>query len=153
MPGLLNTTSGKAAIEMRPAGWESRLNDILNDARTQPYELGVHDCFRVTCRVVEALTGEDRWPEFSGRYKNKREALKLIAEYGSSFISAFDWFFRGSNVSVKEARRGDIVAIRTEDGEHHLGTVTLDGTKAALLASEGLVYLPVSSCLCAWRIG
>jgi hypothetical protein len=138
---------------MRPAGWERLLEEILEDARTKPYELGSHDCFRVACRVVEALTGEDRWQEFSGRYKNKREALRLIAEYGSSFISAFDWFFRASSVSVNEARRGDIVAIRTEDGEHHLGAVTLDGTKAALLGTKGLVYLPVSSCLCAWRIG
>lgn len=138
---------------MRLPGWERRLNDILNDARTQPYELGRHDCFRVACSVLEALTGEDRWSEFSGRYKNKREAVKLIAEYGSNFVSAFEWFFRSSSVSVKEARRGDIVAIRTEDGEHHLGVVTLDGANAALFGESGLVYLPVMSCLCAWRIG
>jgi hypothetical protein len=131
---------------MRPAGWERRLNEILNDARAQPYELGSHDCFRVACRVLEALTGEDRWPEFQGRYTNKRDALKLIAQYGSNFISAFEWFFRSSSVSVREARRGDLVAIKTEDGESHLGVVTLDG-------SQGLVYLPVSSCVCAWRIG
>jgi hypothetical protein len=99
------------------------------------------------------LTGEDRWPDFEGRYSSPREARRLIAEYGSNFVAAFEWFFRGKSISVKEARRGDIVAIRTEDGERHLGVVTLDGAKAALLGPQGLVYLPVTSCLCAWSIG
>ena len=138
---------------MRLAGWEERLEKILADARMLPYELGTHDCLRVACRVLEALTGEDRWSEFSGRYKTARQARRLLANYGSSFEAAGDWFFRSLHVDVREARRGDIVAIQTEDAEKHLGVVTLDGAKAALLGSSGLVFVPVVTCLCCWKVG
>lgn len=138
---------------MRLAGWEERLEKILAEGRTQPYELGSWDCFRVACRVLEAITGEDRWPEFSGRYKTARQARRLLANYGCSFEMAGDWFFHSPHVDVREARRGDIVAIQTPDGEKHLGVVTLDGAKAALLGASGLVFVPVATCLCAWKIG
>lgn len=138
---------------MRLAGWEERLGAILEDARALPYEIGVHDCFRVACRVVEALTGVDRWPEFAGRYRTTRQSRRLLALHGTSFEAAGDWFFGSPRADVREARRGDVVAIHTADGEKHLGVVTLDGTKAALLGPGGLVFLHVTSCLCCWRIG
>ena len=135
---------------MRIEGWESRLMTIVDDARAQPYALGSHDCFRVACRVVEALTGIDRWPELSG-YKTKRQSKMRIAKYGSTFEEAGDWFFGAARVDVRLARRGDICALQTTDGEKHLGVCI--GAEVALLADAGLVYLPTLDCLCAWRVG
>src|SRR5690242_15369669 len=106
---------------MRLEGWESRLHAVLEAAREKPYVLGEHDCFRVACRVVEALTGEDRWPEFDGKYSTTRDAKRLLARHGASFEAAFDWFFGVPAVSPRQARRGDILAVQTSDGEKHLG--------------------------------
>jgi hypothetical protein len=135
----------------RIEGWESRLIAAVEAARWTRYELGVHDCFRVACHVVEALTGVDRWPEFAGRYHDKRGAVALLAEHGKTFEAAFDWFFDTPHVPVQEAARGDIVALRTADGEKHLGVCL--GCDVAFLAPEGLLFLQRSSAHCAWRVG
>lgn len=134
---------------MRIDGWESRLALLLEDARERPYQLGQHDCFRFACRVVEALTGVDRWPEFRG-YATRREALALLARHGHSFEDAFDKL-AGARIPALKARRGDLVAVQTLDGDKHLGVVT--GAEAAFLAPEGLRWVPVRECLCGWRVG
>lgn len=135
---------------MRLEGWERRLDAVVEAARERPYALGEHDCFRVACRVLEALTGVDRWPEFSG-YTTRREAMRKLAEYGSTFEASGDWFFGDTSIGVRWARRGDICCIQTEDGEKHLGVCL--GAETALLAPDGLTYVPTLTCLCAWRVG
>ena len=135
---------------MRRPGWERRLEHRLEAARTRPYVLGEHDCFRVVCAAVEALTGVDRWPEFAGRYRTRREALALIASYGSNFLAAFDWFFGGRRIDVRWAQRGDICALATPDGERHLGVCL--GERTAVLGAQGLIKMRTLDCICAWRV-
>lgn len=135
---------------MRLPGWEARLEAVLVAARATPYVLGEHDCFRVACRAVEALTGVDRWPEFAG-YRTRREALALLAAHGGSFEAAMDWFFGVAHVSPRLARRGDICAVQTQDGEKHLAVCT--GARVEMTAPHGLVQAGLLECLCAWRIG
>jgi len=134
---------------VRLDGWESRLNAVLENARARPYVLGAHDCFRVACLVVEALTGVDRWPEFAG-YTTKREALHKIAAHGHSFEQAGDWFF-GERIDLKFARRGDIAALATPDGEKHLGIVM--GRQLYVMYELGLTAVPLGLAHCAWRVG
>lgn len=146
-------------LPTRKEGWERRLNAVLADAITRPYVLGEHDCFRLACRVLEALTGVDRWPDFAG-YRTEREALAKIAARGSNFEAAGDWFFGAENrVTPLRARRGDIVAICTpDDGKKHLGVCR--GADVVMMAHDGLIARPLSRdavgagfYLCAWRVG
>lgn len=136
---------------MRLEGWEARLAAVIETARQEPYVLGVHDCFKVACMTVEALTGVDRWPEFAGRYRTKREALALLARYGSSFDTAFSWFFEGDPFDMKFAHRGDIAKFVDPSGEAHLGVVV--GLEVAVLGEKGLAFLPRTACVHAWRVG
>jgi hypothetical protein len=131
-------------------GWESRLAALVESVRARPYALGEHDCFRFACGAVEAMTGEDRWPEFAGRYSTKREALVLLATYGRTFEDAFTWFFRTQPVKPALARRGDVLAFE-EDGEKHLGVCL--GARTAGLGEDGLLFVRTLACTCAWRIG
>jgi hypothetical protein len=135
---------------MRIEGWERRLVDIIEAARHVPYELGVHDCFRLACRVVQTLTGVDRWPEFAG-YRTEREALAALAAYGSSFVTAGDRFFGTLRQPTRYARRGDILGYQDDSGKWHLGVCL--GAEVALLGPGGLTFAPVSTCDCVWRIG
>lgn len=136
---------------VRTPGWESRLASALEAARWRKYVLGEHDCFRVACHVIEALTGVDRWPEFAGQYYDKRGAIALIAKHGCTFEQAFDWFFGAPHIDMVNASRGDIAAIRTADGEKHLGVCT--GPSVAFLAPEGLLFLPRTAAHCVWKVG
>lgn len=136
---------------MRQQGWEARLAQVIEAARHARYELGVHDCFRVACAAIEALTGEDRWPVFAGRYATKRQALRLIAQYGRDFDAAFTWFFGALPLDVKLARSGDILKFVDSAGEAHLGVLV--DSKVAVLGEEGLAFVPRAACACCWRVG
>src|SRR6267378_6837921 len=121
---------------MRLEGWECRLYEVIDDARARPYELGVHDCFKVSCEVLKALTGVDRWPEFFG-YQTKAQAMALIARHGSSWNAAFDWFFGCSNIPPAFARVGDICTVLA-DKEKHLGVCL--GINTGFLGPAGFIY-------------
>jgi hypothetical protein len=131
-------------------GWEARLSGVIEEFRHRPYAIGETDCFRLTCRVVEALTGADRWPEFVG-YTTERESLLVMARYGSTFEEAFDWFFGAPSVSVRLARRGDICHGPGASGEKPLAVCL--GAEVAGLGVGGLTRVPLLSCHRAWRVG
>ena len=135
----------------RVEGWEERLDAVIADALVRPYVLGEHDCFRMACEVMEVVIGVDRWEEFAGKYKTRRQAERLLAVHGSTFEEAGDWFFKTPHVPPAQARRGDICCVETEDKVKHLGICI--GKHTALLGPDGLVFLPTLGLRCAWRIG
>lgn len=137
---------------MRLPGWEDRLVGVMAAARAMPYELGRHDCFRLACAVVQALTGEDLYAPWAGAYSSKRMALRLIAEFESrGFTAAASKFFGSEPQPVPLGRRGDICEFVDGEGEQHLGVVL--GSNVALLSPVGLDYLPRDAAKHCWRIG
>lgn len=133
-------------------GWEGRLNALIEDARKRPYVLGEHDCLRVACAAVQALTGADPWPEWAGRYSTKREALVVIARYaGGGLDDAVTKFLDQAPVAPRLARRGDLVLYVDAAGEAHLGVSV--GSRAAVLGADGLAFVRLGECRQAWRIG
>lgn len=134
----------------RLEGWEARLFDVMEAARHKSYVVGEHDCFRFVCQSIEALTGIDRWSEFSG-YKTEREYLERMSKFGSTAEAAADWFFGAPSVDVRLARRGDACYALLEDGKVPLGICI--GAEVAMLDYHGLIYVPLLSCKRAWRIG
>lgn len=145
------------AIE-RKQGWELRLARVIEDARAQPYVLGEHDCFRLACAAVAALTGIDHWPRWAGRYTTRRRALACISAYVADLnpattAEAFDWafsrLFGGMLMPIAQARRGDIC--KYMDLEPHLGVCV--GAEVAVLGEHGLAFVPLAICLGVWRVG
>ena len=134
----------------RIEGWESRLAAVVADAALKPYALGEHDCFRVACCAVEALTGADLWAEWAGRYATHTQALRIIAEYGGDFTGSFTKLFGIEPVSVKLARRGDIMEFLTTDGQQHLGVCLCE--MVIVLGERGLFYVRITECKHCWRI-
>ena len=136
----------------RRPGWESRLAAVLADAQHAPYILGQHDCLRVACRTVDALTGIDLWPRFAG-YTTKRQALVTIARIAPGLGEAVTATLGRTPSSVVMARRGDLALYRDSTGEDHLGVCT--GHRVAVLMPEGLHHLSLrdEGLLGAWRIG
>jgi hypothetical protein len=132
-------------------GWEGRLAAVLKGARTRPYVLGTHDCFRVACAAVQALTGVDHWPDWAGRYSTRREALRLIAAYGGTFTGAYSRLFGSEPVAMSFAQRGDIAEYIDPTGEAHLGV--MNGASVLVLGADGLFGVGLFDCRHAWRIG
>jgi hypothetical protein len=142
----------------RQEGWEARLAGVIDWARSRPYVLGEHDCFRFACADVEALTGRDLWSTWGGTYRTRMEALRRLTEVApegtpvaQAFDAAFSRIFGSTPVPVRQARRGDIVKY-VDAGEPHLG-VCVDGKSVAVLGEHGLKFALLRDCVHAWRIG
>jgi hypothetical protein len=142
--------SSSCQLERLP-GWEDRLFAAIEAARGRPYKLGEHDCFRLACATVEALTGVNPWEPWAGSYASKREALRRIAEFAGDFTSAASKFFGCRPERMEFARRGDICEFVDVDGEQHLGVML--GLYVALLGPQGLHFAPRESCKHFWKIG
>lgn len=143
-------SSGNSAL-VRRDGWEARLAFVIEAAAHQPYRLGDHDCFRFACEAVKATTGADLWASWAGRYRTKREALRLLLEYGGGFTGSFSRLFGVEPAPMTCARRGDVAEYVDAEGEQHLGVV--QGARVALLLECGVAFVPLAGCAHAWRIG
>lgn len=135
----------------RLPGWESRLAAVLAAARAQPYVLGEHDCFRLACAAVEALTGVDHWPRWAGTYRTPRQALARIVAFGGDFQRAFSRLFGGGLQPMARARRGDIALYVDAGAQSHLGVVV--GAQVVVLGEQGVLALKRGQCVGCWRIG
>lgn len=143
-------------LRRRLEGWEMRLNQVIEAARVKDYELGKHDCVRLACATAEALTGLDLWAPIAGRYASRREAHRLVVEYGGSFTGAFSRLFDIEPCALARARRGDVAEYRGPAGdglqvEPHL--VIVLGARCAGLGEHGLYFIRRELCAHAWRIG
>ncbi len=137
---------------MRLDGWESRLAAVIEAASGQPYVLGENDCLRLSCAVVEALTGIDFWPRFVG-YRTKRQALVTIAKIAPSLGEAVTATLAVSPSPTFSAQRGDLLLFRDDRGEDHLGVCI--GREVTLMADTGPITVGIEhvGLLCSWRVG
>jgi uncharacterized protein DUF6950 len=147
-------SSSCLSLERLP-GWEDRLAFAISWARSRPYKLGSHDCFRFSLMCVQALTGEDLWTPWAGTYASKREALRRIAEFAGDFTAAASKFFGSEPQPMALAQRGDICeyvsGAEGKDRDQHLGVVM--GVKVALLGPEGLTFVDREDCRHCWFVG
>lgn len=136
---------------MRREDWHIQLFNVVEAAQDQPYQLGTHDCLKFSCACIEAMTGRDYWPQFAGLYGDKREALKLISQYGRSFQDAVSGVLGQEPQPRLMSQRGDLVMYR-DDGGDHLGICC--GATVALLADDGLHHVPLvhDGIVASWRI-
>lgn len=134
----------------RLPGWEDRLAGIVSAARLKPYVIGEHDCFRVATAVVQALTGQDLWAPWSGKYRSKTAALKRIAAFAGDFTAAASKLFAVEPRAMAFARRGDVCEFFFND-EQHLGIVV--GLNVVVLGEQGLIQVPRTDCKHFWAIG
>lgn len=169
MPASRSAEAGAPAVALptgvvRVQGWERGLEAAIEAARLKPYVIGQHDCFRLACAVVAALTGVDLWPGWAGRYGTGRGALRHVALFAQGdgqptterspaafFTRAACRLFGAQPVPMAQARRGDIAEFRDDKGECHLGVVL--GSTVAVLDSAGLVFIPRRWAVHAWRVG
>jgi len=152
--GLL-TPSPEGEFQARKArrtDWPERLVAVMEAARNKPYVLGTHDCLRLACSAVEALSGVDFWPRFAG-YKTKRQALVTIAKIAPSLGEAVTATLGVEPSPVLSAWRGDIMLFRDEAGEDHLGVCM--GRLVLVTAPEGTLSIALDhpGLMHSWRIG
>ena len=136
--------------------WPERLERWAVAMRGRRFQWGEVDCVLAACEAIEAMTGIDISGTFRGRYADGGGAASIIAELSADGL-------RGAvsrvaeNVGCPEilpalARRGDAVLVRTLNTEAPESLGICIGARVLAAGPRGLVSLPMSAAIAAWRI-
>lgn len=129
--------------------WERHLAEAVAVAQARPFAWGLHDCPTFAFETRQLLTaGVDVAALWRGRYSTARGAVRVMRRLGWSSLEASGRDLLGEPLpSVHLAQRGDLVLANTG-----LGFGVCLGARAAGIAPEGLVLVPLSACAMAWRV-
>jgi len=126
----------------------------LRAADTKRFGYGANDCCLFVAGAVLAMTGTDIAAEFRGKYSSRKEALSLALSYaGKRSVRALVEKGLGALpvVPVLCAQRGDIALVK-RSRDVSLGLVALDGKAILAAGRDGLLRLPLTLGLRAWRV-
>ena len=140
---------GVAKNSTRLPGWELRLAEAIEAARDFPFRWGQHDCATFAFDLRRDLTGSyDVAALWRGRYTTAHGAVRVLRRLGWQTLEAAGRDLLGAPLaSVHLAQRGDLVLANTG-----LGFGICLGARAAGIAPEGLILVPLLSCALAWRV-
>jgi hypothetical protein len=125
---------------------------VINTGR-EPFAWGLHDCAMLAFDAVQAVTGRDPAPDLRGAYSTADEAKELLAGMGGLLGLCVKRF--GPRIQAAAMQTGDVALLSQSlcqgvTAEHGALGVWWRGLIVAR-AEAGIVYLPVSSVLRAWR--
>lgn len=131
--------------------WPERLAAAIEAARHRPFVWGEHDCCLWVSDAIDAMTGTDPAADIRGRYRDEAGAAAIIAQSG-----AWPWAIDRaacavgiSRIAVTSAGRGDVVLVR--QGDQVQPTICV-GDHLAAAGPDGLIFLPRSLGIGAWRV-
>jgi len=135
--------------------WPRRLDDFLQAASERPFSWGERDCCTLAADAVQAMTGDDPYTLWRGKYKSARGAARIVAKAGG-LVGLWTQLL-GQPVAPLMARRGDVVVVGgvacAPGWSEAAGVVDLTGMWIACAGPAGLVSLPLSAAVAAWRVG
>jgi hypothetical protein len=140
----------------RRSDWQSRLSAYVVERAHEPFRYGAFDCGLFVAGAIEAMTGVDMAAELRGKYSSRQEAFAVIRRLcGRATMTAvadhLSAAFGIAEVPVAFAQRGDPVQLRRGRAAR-LGLVAMHGTEILVPYAGGLLRLPLSHAVRAWRI-
>jgi len=132
---------------MRRLDWPAALNAAIEAARNKPFAWGTHDCCMFAAHAVQEMTGADFAEPFRGRYSDATGALRVLTEAGGPDLIASRAL--GRPIPIGFAQRGDVIMV---DIEGRKALAICLGAHAAGPGPDGLVFVPVTQWLKAWRV-
>ena len=134
--------------QTRVPHWEQVLAKALSQARARPFIWGQHDCATWAFDLHRDLTGgADHAALWRGRYSTPIGCGRVLRKLGWKTLEEGGRALLGAPLAdPRLAQRGDLVLGGDPEA---FGVVT--GGKAAFVAPEGLVRVPLATCRLAWR--
>lgn len=134
---------------MRKHDWPEQLARHIAEHRNTPFAWGKHDCCLFAADGVLAMTGVDPMAAFRGKYFDQVSAAQALRDIGDGTLAETVTGILGTPVSVKLARRGDVVMTRTATGP---AAGLCAGISSWFAGPDGLTVVPTAKCLAAWRV-
>jgi len=133
--------------DQQPQEWLRRLNDLVAQRMSTPFEWGAHDCCLWAADCVQAVSGADPAASLRGTYSTARQAMALVDELGGmAAIGALC----GAEIPPMGAGPGDVGLVANEDGRELLGVCM--GTVWLVPGSDGMGAMAFGSAVKAWRV-
>ena len=129
-------------------GWENCLVAYLRRCARSPFRPGELDCGLFTAGAVAVMTGKDYAKGL--RYKTIETGLKQMQKRGFADHVEYTASLFDELPSPLYAQRGDIAALRDENGNPVLGIVQGEGIYVMTL--DGLGLRPLSDSERAFRV-
>lgn len=121
----------------RVPGWRVALFDYVRDHRSEPYELGTHDCWIFVAGAIQAMVGVDIAAKHRGRYKTAKGALGVMKRSGAADMAELASQYLEERSSPAFAQIGDVLAIPTDD-EFGYALGILVGERVMVLSPNGV---------------
>lgn len=134
---------------MRRSDWHTRMLDAIASASVVPFCFGQHDCVMFCAYVVDRMCDTDHFKRLRETYpyRDELDAINIIESGKGLHQLTRDWL--GKPVNARQAQPGDVVLMRNEGGAL---LAIVEGNGAVAAAERGVVSLPMSDAVCAWRI-
>ena len=132
----------------RLRNWPSRFASLVDSARLQPFEWGVHDCCLWAASGVLALTGGDPAFAWRGSYSTARDALAHLASIGGLEGAGA---MTGVPIDASLATIGDVGLVTWQCGTQSLALFS--GHDWMCAGGDGLIRLPRDVVSKAWGVG
>ena len=135
--------------------WQSRLSSYVLENARRPFKYGELDCGLFVAGAICAMTGVDVALELRG-YTDRRQAFARIRSLcGRPTVEAAAEHLAGvfglAEISPLMAGRGDPVQLG-EGRSSKLGIVAMHGFEVLIPYRDGLLRVPRSLALRAWRV-
>lgn len=137
---------------MRVDGWERVLAEAVDEARGRAFAWSVFDCMTWAFDVRMRLTGIDAARQWRGKYKTLAGGLRLLKRLGHDSFADLLTAECGPSVPALMARRGDLVLVARVDAPDVAAGVCVGAQVATVTEGAGLVFVPLSLAVAAWRV-
>lgn len=132
----------------RKQDWQLHFEKCVSENYNKKFEWGTHDCFLWSANLVLAITGTDIAENLRGTYSTAKDAKHILKEFGG--LAGLVTEYTGKEpVSPLLAAVGDLV-LTDYTGQHTMAVC--NGETLLATGVDGLVSLPMSAALKAWRI-
>lgn len=129
--------------------WDRRLARVTEKHLRLPGAWGESDCVMTVGEAIEAVTGDNPFAKFQGRYTTETGAARVMRKDGYATLeAAFDAYFAAC--PRLKAQRGD-VGIVMQGGQPTACYLTEYG--AAAKGPSGLIFHAQTDLVRAYRIG
>jgi len=144
----------------RYADWPDRLINFIAVRDRSPLKWGFTDCSLFASDAINAMNGSDPAHWFRGKYTTKKQAFKLLKQFGGGGLSETTEKImkdmRYPEIRPDEANSGDLVLINVEnvhpDAFGLTSAIMATPEVAIAQGKDGLVYVDDPEIERAWSI-
>jgi len=144
----------------RYADWPDRLINFISGRDTTPLKWGLSDCSLFASDAINSMNGSDPAHWFRGKYKTKKQAFKLLKQFGGGGLpettEKIMKDMRYPEIQPDKVNSGDLVLIDVEnvhpDAFGLTSAIMANSAVAIAQGKDGLVYIDNPDIKRAWAI-